>query len=67
MFQEGWEAGCQSRGLVTVTLVLDKLNTILIKKKRIVVYGQEGKIGKECSSTDSRCQKKQSLMNKSHL
>ena len=34
---EGWEAGCQSRGLVT--LVLDKLNTILIKKKRIVVYG----------------------------
>ena len=27
------------RGLVSVTLVLDKLSTILMKKKRIVVYG----------------------------
>lgn len=37
--KNGWEAGCQSRGLVSVTLVLDKLNTILTKKKKIVVYG----------------------------
>ena len=33
MVQEGWEAGCQSRGLVSVTLVLDKLNAILIRRK----------------------------------
>ena len=41
IFQEGWEAGSQSRGLVSVILILDKLNTI--KKKRTVVFDREEK------------------------